>query len=517
MVSQKYKIYWPSIGPIISTYNKYENYKFSATCDSKPDIATAYLLLFDNNGTYIKGFITTKNYNRYNTADTCFFTALFDIKIELPETGDKSLKYIMFFAKSEYKRTDEFIEYITRKASKRLNSFQLENFYTDTESFVVGSCNLSFWLGNLRLFSASDLFSQILRKNPDFVLLIGDNLYADVMNRFKQPKTVHNYLDLYKKQFGIPHIKELLANKPIYTIFDDHEVYNDFSDDIVTGTNTDIISNGMYSYKLFQGLSNPFTNDNYYDYIKYSKIENWRFTNRVKNHYTFEKQFGSFFVMDVRTGRSEAHEITYEQLTDLLTWLHDVPDNRPKFIVSSIPMFPGNEVPKDIWTGATYDTVYIFNFIFRLRINNVFILCGDLHYSMVSELYKKGDELAPTFGNSFDVDTFIKEKRYVPNEKYGDSPSDYKFKVVSICTSPFKCFRYGKYGVPSNQVLPIPNGTDKSSDNYFYVDNTDGAVRKNTIMKECYCKIVIGGTNVFAEYFDNKDTLLKGYNFDLIC
>ena len=69
---------------------------------------------------------------------------------------------------------------------------------------------------------------------PDVFLYIGDTIYSDSRFREDGPSTsLREYRDAYQTNRNVPALRELLRTTPIYAVWDDHEVRNDFDAETV--------------------------------------------------------------------------------------------------------------------------------------------------------------------------------------------------------------------------------------------------------------------------------------------
>jgi alkaline phosphatase D len=107
-------------------------------------------------------------------------------------------------------------------------------------SFLLGSCHYPglFWKKKHsdRIFwpMIQEMEKNRLAGNPRFVLMVGDQIYADMFNRMIPiglADTFEEYQDRYHDAFGSPNIRRLLRSVPQYMILDDHEIEDNWSQD----------------------------------------------------------------------------------------------------------------------------------------------------------------------------------------------------------------------------------------------------------------------------------------------
>lgn len=591
----KIKFYKADIGPIFSsTYNKdkgpfLKNFQFLASCNNHR-IKTCYLYIIHPTKNQVLDIAYSfRNYNDkpINNHSKRFFTSLIKWSpteelvnsICCPDTyfsHGLKLRYLMIFTKeipssgSDQERifldispsfhsklfstktlnpAFHYFNTIRLTPPKTSLSFLALNPYTFAcETICFGSCHKSFFLGNKSLYSANKLFKQIWLMQPDLLLLLGDQLYSDNMGRIFPTDRLSRYLKHYSKQFNhIKWLKRVLNNTPTMTILDDHEIYNNFSDQILSGMSCyqrEWLNDGYYSYRLFQGLHNPIKYDN--DVIpsvwndQLYKSSNLLSTSGLgpesnlnselgselgsaRNWYHFDRYCASFFVMDLRMERTENHQISQLQLENLLLWLYNTPNNRFKIIITSIPAFPAHQQPKDDWMGNSQDALEIFEFINMMRINNVYFWSGDSHYSLVSHLYLHDSEdassLISTMSSSTVEDIKLKLDCFaITNNLAPKEVSGYRFRLTTICSSPFKCLKIGKLALDLNKErLPIPFDVNMNEQQrYYYVDNRNRNLESALVQKECFCRAVFRMDSMRIEFIDDRGHLLNHHNFVLI-
>ena len=79
--------------------------------------------------------------------------------------------------------------------------------------FVFGSCRYNFWKGNAA--KGDKTFRSILARhgeNPlDLVIMAGDQIYADPLNKINQTNTLDEFWAVYRDYFDQPHISALMG------------------------------------------------------------------------------------------------------------------------------------------------------------------------------------------------------------------------------------------------------------------------------------------------------------------
>jgi alkaline phosphatase D len=257
------------------------------------------------------------------------------------------------------------------------------------------------WAGDLggqqhcrQPWSGYDIFEQMLRQQPAFALLIGDLIYGD--DRCPAPPNVpgsdflasslDEYRAKHRYQRGDSWLQRFLAAVPVYVIWDDHEVRNNFS-----GLGEPLMPAGRQALLDYWPIQTP-------------PEEPSRLYRRIRRGADLE-----LFILDTRQYRSPNSEKDGPGKTMLgavqRQWLLDGLAGSTatwKVIVTSVPLsnpkggslhIPGN----DSWargtdgTGFQHELGTIVRFILDRRIRNVAWVAGDVHYAQVNAYDPNGD------------------------------------------------------------------------------------------------------------------------------
>lgn len=244
-------------------------------------------------------------------------------------------------------------------------------FTTDSSKnklkFLLGSCNLhSLGIINDPQGVYTTLGEINKREKLDFMMHTGDQIYADIPNP-KFDSAFRHYSDCYFDAWSdCESANKLLRSVSNYMILDDHEIINNYAN----RDDKDKYSHGKDAYEIFQHSHNP----NSYP---------------GKYYYNFSRGGYDFFVMDCRLDRDTADGlmVSREQEDHLYQWLRAT-KSKFKFIVSSIPMLADvKQSEHDKWCSSKFVTQRnrILRFIVDKKIQNVVILSGDVHCSLVSK------------------------------------------------------------------------------------------------------------------------------------
>ncbi|MGQ0810097.1 MAG: alkaline phosphatase D family protein [Nitrospiraceae bacterium] len=247
------------------------------------------------------------------------------------------------------------------------------------------------------------IFDVMRNQQPDFAVLLGDLIYGDDTcpspPNAEGSEFVASSLDHYRAkhryQRGSPAMQRFLAAVPVFAIWDDHEVRNNFA--------------GPYDPLMPVG--------------RQALIEYWPIRTGPDDPYRLYRQlrYGAdleLFILDTRQYRSRNAEPDGPRKTMLgptqLTWLLDRLTQSTatwKLIATSVPLsnakggtilMPGN----DSWargadgTGFQTELGVIVDAILSRRIRNVVWLAGDVHYV-------QGNAYDPNGDGQFDFHEFI--------------------------------------------------------------------------------------------------------------
>jgi alkaline phosphatase D len=201
------------------------------------------------------------------------------------------------------------------------------------------------------------LFDRIAEKEPHFFILLGDTIYADVpKGRFVPSLSGYRYK--HRENRSDAHLQRFLASTPVFAMWDDHEVENDFD-----GSNT-LIPEGRRAFREYWPIR---TADPTILYRRFS----WG-------------PAADFFVLDCRQYRSAQTEAEGPAKTMLgklqKEWfMENIRSSRApfKFVVSSVP-FLGAWGP-DKWSGYPTEREELRRFFRSERITGVIILSADIH------------------------------------------------------------------------------------------------------------------------------------------
>ncbi|MCP4662887.1 MAG: alkaline phosphatase family protein [bacterium] len=280
-------------------------------------------------------------------------------------------------------------------------------------SFLLGSCRYPgiLWRKKRSDRIFAPMFDRVAQRragDPRFVLMVGDQIYADMLNRHVPvglADTYQEFQDRYLDAFGSGNMRRLLRNLPAYMILDDHEIEDNWTQDR--------LSEDRQKRVLFQLAIGA--------YMSYQWSHGPRnFGNKL--FYSFDCGGFPFFVLDLRTqrfkdddddlwdnhllGRPSLSPDEPSQLDHLCAWLTEQQQKNgddPKFIISSSVFVPNDRVTikgdryknrSDSWSAFPATRRRLLDHIVGEQIQNVVFLSGDVHCSNIARISFSGSEEA---------------------------------------------------------------------------------------------------------------------------
>jgi phosphodiesterase/alkaline phosphatase D-like protein len=216
------------------------------------------------------------------------------------------------------------------------------------------------------------IFDKIQEQQPDFMFLMGDQIYSDIPAILPDSKAI--YERKYKENWAEACMRDFMKRIPMFMIWDDHEIRNNYwMGRIYEGETTDRYANGKAAYDEYQGSHNP--------------------EPRVagQNYYAFRVGQADFYVLDTRSFRSpndiddmdmSETMLGEAQKADLLNWLSSS-SAKFKVIVSSVGWRNLNPRNNDSWDGFRVERDEIFDHVKKNNIRGVVLLSGDQHFASV--------------------------------------------------------------------------------------------------------------------------------------
>jgi len=231
------------------------------------------------------------------------------------------------------------------------------------------------------------IFDIIHRQHPDFFLFLGDTIYSDdiCLSPPNEPgadfkaTTLQTYRVRHRYQRGAEALQRFLRTVPVYVMWDDHEVKNNFA-----GPFEEQMPAGRQAFREYWPIASPADDPH-------------RLYRRVRYGADLE-----LFILDTRQYRSRNADPDGPAKTMLgaaqLAWLLDGLSTSTatwKVIVTSVPL----SIPKggdatvpgyDGWAGGPDGTGFererrvIVDTILSHKLKNVVFLAGDVHFAQVN-------------------------------------------------------------------------------------------------------------------------------------
>jgi len=316
----------------------------------------------------------------------------------------------------------------------------------NTHSFLIGSCRYPglFWKKKHsdRIFGPmlDHIEANPYKKTPSFVLMVGDQVYADMFNRLIPiglADTFKEFQDRYHDAYGSLNMRRLLRSAPTYMILDDHEIEDNWTQDRIHDRKKRVLFHlAIGAYMSYQWSHGP---RNYAGRLFYS----------------FECGGFPFFVLDGRTDRFKDDEPGMDdnhllgrpsfdpekepnQLDHLCKWLtaqQKMHGDRPKFIVSATVFVPNAVVTtrsdrhkkkSDSWAAFPETRRELLGHIVRNNVQNVVFLSGDIHCANVAKMTFSGSKQAKAL-RAFSITS---SAFYWPFPFADGEPSDYVHNSV---------------------------------------------------------------------------------------
>ncbi len=240
--------------------------------------------------------------------------------------------------------------------------------------FLLGSCNLH----SLGIVASPDrAYEELLEKSTKnsvrFMIHCGDQIYYDIPNFLKSPN-IDEYRDKYLDAWGDSRpTRKFLTQLPHYMIMDDHEITDNFANDMVP-------PNGSSTAELYKLISMKV-------YREYVHIRQPNSYGRQHLYYNFSYGDVQFFVMDCRTERfgfrpGTKRIVANEQMAAFKKWLLKF-RSELKFVISSVPFVMDVANDDDKWSAPAFEDQRheIIDHLMNKQIGRLVFLTGDMHCS----------------------------------------------------------------------------------------------------------------------------------------
>jgi len=212
-------------------------------------------------------------------------------------------------------------------------------------------------------------FADIRATAPDFVLMIGDNVYADADGFVEDyDATFERYQRLYHAVWGGRQFRDLFSRTASFMIWDDHEIMENYW----AGKSDLRYAVARNLYDSYQHAHNPAP-------IREGEL-----------YYSFTAADIGFFVLDTRSHRDGNMEeddvdktmLGAEQRQAFEEWLADK-THRVHVIVSSVIFSQSTTTGADPWRSFSVERDALLAVLADNLTPNTFIVSGDQHWSAV--------------------------------------------------------------------------------------------------------------------------------------
>lgn len=207
------------------------------------------------------------------------------------------------------------------------------------------------------------MWKTIAAYEPDALFLLGDNVYIDMpehrdMQRF-----------CYYRRHAVPQFRKLIADRPVYTIWDDH----DFGTNDCWGGPQ--VARPPWKPEVWEVFRQNWNNPGYGGGRE-----------RPGCWYDFRIGDVHFIMLDCRYYRTNPGTSEPTMLGPVQkAWLKETVESSPatfKVLVSSVPWdFRTKGNSKDTWNGYRGERAEIFSFLAKHRIDGVVLMSADRHRS----------------------------------------------------------------------------------------------------------------------------------------
>jgi alkaline phosphatase D len=209
----------------------------------------------------------------------------------------------------------------------------------------------------------TNTWNEISKRNPDALLLLGDNVYIDLP---EMPGSFHDYT-YYRRQSEASY-RKLVSEVPVYSIWDDHDAG---TDDVWMGPYVD---KPNWKLPMLEHFERQWINPAYGE------------EGNPGCYYNFSIGDINIFMLDCRFYRTNPFKDEKTMLgPKQKEWLKKQllkSNGKFKLIVSSVPWSPDAKPgSNDTWDGFSQEREEIFSFLEENKIEGVVLVAADRHRS----------------------------------------------------------------------------------------------------------------------------------------
>lgn len=203
------------------------------------------------------------------------------------------------------------------------------------------------------------IYDRIPEQNPAFFILLGDTVYAD-HPKIHAARTLRAFRAKHRENRQDAHLQSFLAKVPVYAMWDDHEVANDFN------RTHPLIPLGRQAFREYWPIRNPQSDPT----VLYRAVS-WG-------------PMADLFLLDCRQYRSPQRDADGAGKTMLgatqKAWFKEALRHSTatfKFVISSVPFLGWKS--NDKWAGYASERNELLHFFRHAAIPGVIFLSADVH------------------------------------------------------------------------------------------------------------------------------------------
>ena len=217
----------------------------------------------------------------------------------------------------------------------------------------------------------SPLLANMARSGAAFFISLGDWPYTDLP---VQDRTVADYRASHRLARALPETQRLLQALPLYAIYDDHDIKNDWD--------ISLIEESPHRARAALQVWDEYfpVRDRRPDVMERKRYRTWRWGKHAQFFMLDTRRYRSFF-RDEDTGKKA-------MLGEVqLAWLKrelGKSDATFKFILSTVPFDFGTT--REHWRAYRFARKKLYDFLRDQRISGVVFLTGDQHWLSIHDL-----------------------------------------------------------------------------------------------------------------------------------
>ncbi len=300
-----------------------------------------------------------------------------------------------------------------------------------TLSFAFGSCQYPSGLFDRTLAyrSYAALANQLSSSStglPDFLILMGDQIYSDATAGFMDPRTRYDrYARPHLNWYAQPEVKRVMRRLPLYAMLDDHEILDNWDPALNNEQEAKENSHPALEKSITAAPASQTAPQNYlaHGVSAFKKFQRGQIDKESAHcWYEFEEAGSPFLMLDTRTERSTRSAETFsyhdqilgdEQQRSLEQWLLRTATSHagePKFVVSPSILLPrhavnhgapengkaprpaANWIHSDSWDGFPGSLYRVLAFLCEHSIEDIYFLSGDEHLNCYALVELESDD-----------------------------------------------------------------------------------------------------------------------------